>query len=338
MRGFSIALGIYLVACSLPFGVNAQTPPQPGATFKDCPNCPEMVVLPPGKYMMGATAADRKLTEYIQSELPRHEVTIAYSFALGKFEITVDEFAAYVAETGAEPGGECGIHAPELGRGKNKFIGTEKPGKRLAPAYIVISDGAFRRPGADVSGRHPATCISRREAAAYLAWLGKKTGKPYRFPTEAEWEYATRAGSTTVFFFGDRQADLCRYANFADRAAPYYTAAMAKCAEKPSPAGLAAVGSYKPNAWGLYDMEGNAAEFLEDCASDNYKGAPTDGSPMGWKSGCTKFALRGYDFSAPDVLMRSAARCTSNDWDGRANSLTLRVALSLDDAAWDRKK
>jgi formylglycine-generating enzyme required for sulfatase activity len=335
MRKIGAPLGAAFISwCAAALPVSAE----PLDHFKDCETCPEMVVLPAGKYLMGATKADRKLSQYVQDELPQHEVTIAYRFAIGKFELTVDEFAAYVAETGATPGGECGITTPHRGRDREKYIGTEKPGKRITPSYIEILDGTFRRPGAEVTGRHPATCISRREAAAYLEWLSKKTGKHYRFPTESEWEYAARAGSTTPFFFGDRPADLCRYANFADRASPYFQSATAKCSEKPSPDRTAQVGSYQPNPWGLHDMVGNVSEFVEDCASNDYNGAPADGSPRGRGSGCANFVLRGYGFTELDMLMRSAARCLASNWDGRANLLGARVALSLDDAAWDRKK
>lgn len=309
--------------------------PAPLSSFKDCDGCPEMVALPPGKFLMGASAADRKLADpyTIASELPQHEVTIAYPFALSRFEVSVADFGAYVAETGAKPGGECQIRAPDLGPNKGKFLGTLKPGTpRNIPGLVVITDGDFRKPGAAVSERHPAVCISRREAMAYLAWLSEKTGRRYRLPTEAEWEYAARAGSKTPFHYGGGLSDLCKYGNFADKKSVYGARIVAKCVEKPSPEGLAPIGSYQPNAWGLHDMIGNAFEFVEDCASENYQGAPNDGSA--WRGNgkpCEFFTTRSYFFDSLGTSLRSAARCTAVDWDGRSNGLAIRVAVSLDE-------
>ena len=313
--------------------------PAPLSSFKDCPACPEMVALPAGRFLMGASPEDRKFSygETMSSELPQHQVDIGYSFAVSRFEVSVADFAAYVAETGARTGGECEIRTPDLGPNAGQFVGTLKPGEPQMPGLVVIVDGDFRSPGAVVSAQHPATCISRREALAYLAWLGEKSGRTYRFPTEAEWEYATRAGSTTPFHYGGGFAELCKYGNFADRKSPYSARVAAQCAENPSPTALAPLGSYQPNAWGLHDMIGNAFEFTEDCATENYHGAPVDGSP--WRTGeCDYFTTRSYFFDSVGSGLRSAARCTVVDWDSRSNGLAIRAAVSLNDAAWDRQR
>ncbi len=301
-----------------------------------------MVVLPPGNFLMGASKEDRKIADAytIESELPQHAVSIGYSFAIGRHEVTVAEFAVYVAETGAKTGGVCQLRLPEFGPNRGKFIGTAKPDPTdYPPGLVTISDGNFRTPGGTVSDQQPATCISHREARGYLDWLSKKTGKAYSLPTEAEWEYAARAGSTTPFYFGGSLKDLCKYGNFADSKSVYNARIVAKCAENPSPEGTAPVGSYLPNAWGLQDMIGNGFELTADCASDNYEGAPNDGSPRRESSGdCETFATRSFFFDSIGTSLRSAARCLVVDWDSRSNGLTIRVAVSLDDNAWDRKK
>lgn len=327
------------LAAALALTITCAQAQAPLSTFKDCDNCPEMVALPPGQFLMGASKEDAKLIDpyTLASERPQHKVAIGYSFAIGKNEVTVDEFAAYVAETGAKTGGACQLRLPEFGPNRGKFVGTAQPGPTdYPPALVTIGDGDFRTHGAKVAGDRPATCISRREAQGYLDWLSKKSGKAYRLPTEAEWEYAVRAGSTTPFHYGGGLKDLCAYGNFADRNSVYNAKIVAKCAENPSPEGTAPVGSYRPNAWGLHDMIGNASEFTEDCASDNYEGAPNDGSPQRGGA-CETFATRSYLFDSMGTSLRSAARCLAVGPDDRSNALALRVAVSLDDAAWDHK-
>jgi formylglycine-generating enzyme required for sulfatase activity len=334
-RAFGLALGLFALAAT----AAAALAQAPLSSFKDCDACPEMVALPPGKFLMGASKADAKLVDSytLASELPQHEVTIGYSFAIGKREVTVDEFAAYVAETGAKTGGECQLRLPDSGPNTGKFTGTAKPAPTdYPPVLVTIGDGDFRSPGAQVTGEHPATCISRNEALGYLDWLSGKSGKHYRIPTEAEWEYAVRAGNPKPFHYGGGLKDLCAYGNFADRASPYSAGMMAACAEKPSPERTTVAGSYRPNAWGLDNMIGNAFEFTEDCASENYQGAPNDGSP--YRGGaCESFATRSYFFDSVGTGLRSAARCAAIGPDERSNGLGLRVAVSLDDSAWDRK-
>ena len=322
--------------CALPSS-KSEAAPQEQIAFQDCDRCPKMVVLPAGRYLMGASQEDRRIAgPYVASEQPQHLVTINYPFAIAQYEVTVEEFGAYVDQTGAKTGGECELRLPDSGPNRDRFVGTLKPGAERIPGLATISDGDFRRPGAAVSGKHPATCISHREAEGYLSWISQKSGKSYRIPTEAEWEYAARAGSTTPFHFGSNRAALCSYGNFADKASPYSARMVAQCAENPSPQSTAPVGSYKPNAWGLYDMAGNAFEFTQDCASDNYKNAPADGSP--YRSGnCTTFMTRSYFFDSPDANMRSAARCPAMDRDARSNGAALRPVISLSDDAWDRR-
>jgi formylglycine-generating enzyme required for sulfatase activity len=330
----------------------AQVAPAPERVFRDCEGCPEMVTLPPGKFMMGASDEDRKVpgTQYaIPVELPQHQVTIDYSFAIGKYVVTVEEFGRFINETGYKAGGECTIVVATHGPLKGKFQGRLSPDWKEAWIKVgnaMIVDASYRHQGQDVSARHPAICISRIEAQAYLVWLSSKTGRKYRFPTEAEWEYAARAGEDLPFYWGKDLNAACSYANFQDKLAPYHPMARGKCVENPSFPYTAPVGSFKPNQWGLFDMVGNVQQFMEDCYVDGYVGAPTDGSP--WLKGdhprlnradgrCVQWSSRGYSFISQVSALRSASRCSVEKDDTRSAVVGLRVAVSLTPNAWDQK-
>jgi formylglycine-generating enzyme required for sulfatase activity len=323
-----------------------------GSPFRDCEHCPEMVPLPPGSFMMGVSQKEKRQLKYVDWGLPQHQVSIGYPFAIGRFEITVDEFDAYVKETGAQVGGKCGIRTIESGPNKFKYTGTPVPGgdkTESAPYVIYIGDGSYAQPGLPVTGRQPAVCVSRNEMKDYLDWLSMKTNKHYRLLTEAEWEYAYRAGTDTFNYWGNDFKKTCDYANFADRKSGYQAGMAASCSEKIHPDWTAEVGSYKPNPWGLYDMGGNAQEAVEDCFHKSYDGAPADGSP--WtEPDCILFAARSGDYELTQFSMRAAERLIfgyseGNDdgmWtrdegsDERFNAMGFRVAVSLDDKSWDK--
>jgi formylglycine-generating enzyme required for sulfatase activity len=153
--------------------------PQPAASIRDCSDCPELIVVPASTFGMGSP--DDEVGRDV-SEGPQHPVTIARPFALGKFEVTFGEFRKFVEATGYAVNQTCW-------NDPNFF-----------PDY--------RR-----TDRDPVICVSWDDARAYAAWLSEKTGKPYRLPSEAEWEYAARAGSRTIYPWGDRAADACSNAN-----------------------------------------------------------------------------------------------------------------------------
>ncbi|MBY3044224.1 formylglycine-generating enzyme family protein [Rhizobium leguminosarum] len=323
-----------------------------GKAFRDCEHCPEMVPLPLGAFMMGASQKEMKQLKYVQWATPQHQVSIGYPFAIGRFEITVDEFDAYVKETGVHVGGKCGIRTIESGPNKFKYNGTLVQGgdkTENAPYVIYIGDGSYAQPGLPVTGRLPAVCISRNEMKDYLDWLSIKANKHYRLPTEAEWEYAYRAGTDTFNYWGNDFKQTCDYANFADRKSGYQAGMAASCSEKMQPDWTAEVGSYKPNQWGLYDMGGNAQEAVEDCFHKSYQDAPADGSP--WtEPDCVLFAARSGDYELTQFSMRASERLIfgysdGNDdgmWtrdegsDERFNGVGFRVAVSLDDKSWDK--
>lgn len=321
---------------------------EPLSTFKDCDACPEMVVLPPGQFVMGATEQEQEhmFIGYVPYEHPAHAVTIDYSFAIGRYEVTTDEFDSYVQETGAKVGGTCGIRLIETGPLARKFSGTRHPddGKeQTGPYYVYITDGSYAQPGLPVTGRQPAVCVSRLEIAAYLDWLSEKSGRAYRLPSEAEWEYAARAGTRTVGFWGDDLSEACVYANFGDRKSGYQAGVAAPCSEAISPDWTADVGSYEPNPWGLYDMAGNVQELTADCWHESYDGAPADGSA--WlETPCSLYIARGGDYELLHVSMRASERLfygyveeqsavegkDAGD-NGRSNVLGFRVAVSMTD-------
>jgi len=253
----------------------AQTPADPttpGRTFRDCSECPEMVEVPAGKFIMGSDSGDI-------DEKPAHEVVIAKPFAVGKYEVTFDEYAACVA------GGGCT--------------------KRKNP-----NDFDWGR------GRRPVVDVTWDSAREYAEWLSQKTGKPYRLLTEAEWEYAARAGTTTKYAFGDTITH--DQANFAS-GNPTGKAGEGQTME---------VGSYPPNAWGLYDMHGNVWEWVEDCYDINYEKVPADGTARIFP-GCPTRALRGGSWDYPADEIHSSVRFALKPA-YRLDEIGFRVARSLE--------
>jgi formylglycine-generating enzyme required for sulfatase activity len=260
-----------------------------GDAFVECALCPEMIVIPAGEFMMGSPEDEKDRDD---SEGPRHRVTIAKSFALGKFELTVEQFAAFADETRYDTGNVCDVWQD------GKF--DERPGN------------SWRKPNFPQTGKHPAPCLSWDDAKAYLAWLSRKTGRSYRLPTEAEWEYAARAGATTRFHFGDDEADYCRHGNGVDATA---LADVPGAREKgwnalachDGFAFTAPVGSFMPNAFGLFDTHGNVFEWVEDCWNDDFKGAPMDGTAQ-LSGDCSIRVQRGGAWGYPRDYLRIAVR------------------------------
>jgi formylglycine-generating enzyme required for sulfatase activity len=279
----------------------------PKQSFKECDTCPEMVVLPAGWFTMGSPLSER---EREPSEGPQHRVTISQQFAVGKFEVTVDQFAEFVKDSGYVPSSKCWTFED----GKLEL----RPGR------------SWRNPGVVAqSGWHPAICTSWNDAKAYVAWLSRKTGKDYRLLSEAEWEYAARAGTGTRFNFGDNYNLLCGYGNGADQRAKRTVPGAASWPAVPCDDGFAytaPVGSFAANGFGLYDMHGNAWEWIEDCWNANYSGAPTDGSA--WTGGdCNFRILRGGGWGGYPQSLRAAYRFKSTGEAGDAAGF--RVARTL---------
>ncbi|AZD30755.1 dihydropyoverdine dehydrogenase [Pseudomonas chlororaphis] len=259
-------------------GAHAATP-QPGQVFKDCKDCPEMVVLPAGTFTMG-TPDDEVGRE--PDEGPMHDVTFAKPFAMSRFQITAGEWDSYVKQTGVVIAN-----------------GDTRPGREC-----VASKPRYRQ-----GPRQPAVCMDFADVKAYVAWLSKKTGHNYSMVSEAQREYAARAGSRGPFpfpFDEGKGYSIAKHANTYGPADGYSFS---------SP-----VGSYPPNAFGMYDMHGNVYEWIADCEHANYVGAPTDGSA--WvEPGCESLQIRGNDWGEAPVFSRSGNRnniypSTRGDWIG----------------------
>ena len=276
--------GIVLIALCAPAPAQA-----PGEVFRDCAQCPEMVAIPAGDFLMGSPDTERDRDD---NEGPQRRVTIARPFALGKFELTVEQFAAFVAETTYDTGNVCDI--------------WQDGSFDARPGF------SWRNPNFPQTGKHPAACLSWDDAKAYLAWLSAKTGKTYRLPSEAEWEYAARSGATTRFHFGDNDSDYCRYGNGVDATALADVPAAKEKGWDALPcrdghAFTAPAGSFAPNAFGLHDTHGNVFEWVEDCWNDSFARAPTDGSA--WITGdCTQRVQRGGAWGYPRTYLRIAVR------------------------------
>jgi formylglycine-generating enzyme required for sulfatase activity len=194
---------------------------KPGNSFRECANdCPEMVVVPAGEFMMGSPTTEEGR---YPDEGPLHKVTIAEPFAVSKFDVTFSDWDACVSVRGC----------PQ------------------------ISDNDFGR------GTKPAINVSWDEAQQYVAWFRKMTGKPYRLLSETEWEYAARAGSTTLHFWGVEIGKGNANCN--------------GCGSKWDNIQTSPVGSFNANAFGLYDMAGNVWQWVQDCYSKSYSEALADG-------------------------------------------------------------
>jgi formylglycine-generating enzyme required for sulfatase activity len=164
---------------------------------------------------------------------------------------------------------------------------------------------SYEYPGFRQKDRNPVVCVSWRDIQAYLAWLGQKTGKPYRLLSEAEWEYSARAGMTHAYSFGNDTRNLCKYANAAD-ASTKMNWRLKSCNDG-SGEGVTEVGRYLPNGFGLHDMHGNVWEYVADCYTSDYRNAPADSVAI-TKPGCRMHITRGGSWAEPVTALRSAYR------------------------------
>lgn len=262
---------------------------------RDCADCPELVTLPAGYFTMGA-APDEELLEQIAGEFrgrsaPQRGIEVA-RFSIGRFEVTRGEFRAFAAATGHQSPA-CFV-----------WEGGE---------HRLVSARSWQSPGFAQDDRHPATCISWQDAEAYTRWLSRITGRRYRLPSEAEWEYAARAGTTGHRYWGNTMTEACRYSNGADlttrREVPEAADwAISDCSD--GYAHTAPVGRFAPNAFGLHDMLGNVAEWTADCWSPDYRGAPATAAARS-DGDCNLRAVRGGAWDEASAGLRAAYRVGS---------------------------
>ena len=258
-----------------------------GEQFDDCSDCPEMVIVPDGGFWMGSQSDEPGRAD---GEGPVHRVEIQVPFAIGVHEVTRGEYAAFVQDSG---------HAAGSCETWNENLRDWEP----------IAGRSWRDPGFPQEDDHPAVCVSSDDAQEYVGWLRKKTGQRYRLPSEAEWEYAARAGTAAAYYFGESISTS--EANFDG------SGVGGTYLGRTSP-----VGSYPPNRFGLHGVHGNVWEMTADCWNDDYMGAPLGGGI--WTTGnCRTRVRRGGGWKSTPEYIRSGGR----SWVGwKGNGDTARTA------------
>lgn len=282
--GVMIVTPFILISCSVS---KPQLPAhKPGESFKDCSSCPEVVVLSGGHFTMGSPPSESGRAD---DEGPQHGVSLS-SFAVGKYEVTFEEWDACLAA-----GGCNGYRPDDLGWGRET---------------------------------RPVINVTWNLAQAYVRWLSEMTGRQYRLLSEAEWEYAARSETRSTWYWGDVPDQACVYANLADRTArakfedKYRT--ISDCDD--SFVFTAPVGQFTANQFGLYDMIGNVWEWVQDCWKVSYANAPTDGTALDGQT-CIHRVLRGGSWDDEPFKSRTAYRF--HYWSDNRNYRTgFRVAAA----------
>lgn len=291
----------------------AESSRAPGSVFRDCDDCPEMVVIPAGKFVMGTPSALRAPGAGA-AEADALVIDVPRAFALGRFEVTRGEFARFIADSGHEPRPGCRNWEPALSRfAEDARRSWQNPALPAAP-----TDG------------YPVTCVAFADAQAYVQWLARETGERYRLPSEAEWEYAARAGSSTLRPWGDDPEAGCDHANTYDLVADAgYRLGWPNSGCRDGFADLAPVGGFGANAFGLHDLIGNVREWVQDCATGSYAGRPRDARAWEWLGGCRNRVQRGGSWLTPPAESRSAWRNEAPAGE-RSDDAGFRIARDLD--------
>jgi formylglycine-generating enzyme required for sulfatase activity len=288
----------------------------------------KLMLVPAGEFEMGGQesaeelvkffAAYRRPADYFKDEYPRHRVRITRPFYLGKCEVTVGQFKRFVAATGykteAETDGEGGWgFNPQIGQCEGRDVRWN-----------------WRDPGFAQTDSHPVLNVTWNDCQAFCQWLGRKEGKTYRLPTEAEWEYACRAGTKTRYNCGDDPATLKKAARTLDDAGRTTFPHVQELTIPKDSGGkfTMPVGQLAANAWGLHDMHGNVWEWCADWHDEDYYGRSPADDPAGPETGVVRVRRGGAWNSWP-----LWARASFRNWNSpttRCVNLGFRVARNAD--------
>lgn len=305
-------------ACLLLFLAAHPAVAQTTATPADCPECPALALVPPGTFTLG-TPPDAREVDAATGESRPLPVTLGRPFYVSAREITVGEFRRFVEASGYSPPDGCLV-----------WLGAQW----VLDAGRSWRDPGFAQPPADAD---PVVCVSWEDARAYAQWLAERSGRGYRLPSETEWEYVARGGTSYARFWGadDSSEDAvvslaCDYANVYDASAvdahrfPY---PHASCSD--GYATVAPAGRFRPNAFGAHDVIGNVREWLADCYTRSYAGRPADGRAWTWQGGCESRVVRGGSWASRPREARAAAR-DAEAAGHRQSDLGFRVARDFD--------
>jgi formylglycine-generating enzyme required for sulfatase activity len=296
----------------------AQQPRAAAAPATDCPECPVLALVPPGAFTLGSPPTAREL-DLASGESPPLAVTMGRPYYVSAREITVGEFRRFVEATGYSPPLGCRV-----------WLGGQ---------WVFDRDRSWRDPGfaQPPADNEPVVCVSWEDARAYAQWLAERSRLGYRLPSETEWEYLARGGTSFARFWGaqDSHEDTvislaCDYANVYDASAVEahgFPWPHASCSD--GAAAVAPVGRYKPNAFGAFDVIGNVREWLADCYTASYEGRPTDGRAWIWQGGCEQRVVRGGSWASRPLVARAAAR-DAELAGHRQSDLGFRVARDYD--------
>ena len=282
-----------LVAQVLPLHIPLRVQGGNGNSFKDCAQCPQMVEILPGSFLMGSLRFDKAADA---NERPRQLETIEQAFAVGKYEVTRGEFESFVKDAKYKVGESCFTNtkiiggeakSPEFSEILDKLEALSGENLSRTDAWEETSGASYVKTGFPQTDRHPAVCINWQDAQAYVQWLSKKTDKSYRLLTSIEWEYVARSGTVGPYFWG---------ASVSPQNANYAL----------NNKGTKIVGSYGANRFGLHDLDGNVWEWVEDCYNaDNSARSDNVGTE---NPNCKMRERRGGSWFSRSARLRSAHR------------------------------